>query len=310
MKLRISRRERRTGLIVGVVLAVAGLAWCAPAAASAAAGSTEHPVLHPRRRRDRPDESVWLRRCHATANAEHRCDRQSGRGLPEFLDDARVLAEPRAGVRGPLSAAHQCVRRDPLRRPRQFAGVAVRNHDAEGAEATRLRKRPVRQVPPHRLGRQRGQQPVGYTAPHQLGWDYFAGLAGRAPHPIDTTAGGVAPTGVSYPCGFVPNASDDPANAPTPVRAISSIKSCRQVRGARLSTPGRACLERGGFLAPKGRAVVHVPAPGFHAAERLLRRAADRQSPRWHVYGGRAQDPFGAGAATDPLSKAIARSIG
>src|SRR6185436_3578644 len=91
--------------------------------------------------------------------------------------------------------------------------------------------------------------PLGYTAVHQLGWDYFAGWQDGAPHPIDTSAGGVAPAGVSYPCGFIPNATDDPENGADAGACHFIDKTCAQISVAATSpTPGRACLERGGVF--------------------------------------------------------------
>ena len=54
--------------------------------------------------------------------------------------------------------------------------------------------------------------PYGNGTPNSLGFDYFDGFLEGAPHPIDTTAGGVDITGNSnphfprgpYSCGFVP----------------------------------------------------------------------------------------------------------
>ncbi len=93
--------------------------------------------------------------------------------------------------------------------------------------------------------------PLGYTAVHQLGWDYFAGWQDGAPHPIDTTAGGVAPTNVSYPCGFVPNAQDDPVNGADTGACFFANQSCTLLgTSAQTPTPGRSCLEDGGVFSP------------------------------------------------------------
>src|SRR5436190_8746825 len=61
--------------------------------------------------------------------------------------------------------------------------------------------------------------PYGNGTPNSLGFDYFDGFLEGAPHPIDTTAGGVGRTGGSdafptgiYGCGFVPGRNDDPAH--------------------------------------------------------------------------------------------------
>jgi arylsulfatase A-like enzyme len=103
--------------------------------------------------------------------------------------------------------------------------------------------------------------PLGYTAVHQLGWDYFAGWQDGAPHPIDATAGGIAAAGVSYNCGFVPNRTDDPVNGADAGACYLVDGSCAQMTvGAASPTPGRTCLERGGILAPNAACSSTVPA--------------------------------------------------
>jgi hypothetical protein len=92
--------------------------------------------------------------------------------------------------------------------------------------------------------------PLGYTAVYQLGWDYFAGWQDGAPHPIDTTAGGIAPQN-TYSCGFVPNTTDDPANGADTGACYFTAQPCAPMsRSALTPTPGRACLERGGIFVP------------------------------------------------------------
>ncbi len=103
--------------------------------------------------------------------------------------------------------------------------------------------------------------PLGYTAVHQLGWDYFAGWQDGAPHPIDVTAGGVAPAGVSYPCGFVPNATDDPENGANTGACYFVDQSCAPIGvTAKTPTPGLSCLERGGIFEPNAACTSSVPA--------------------------------------------------
>ncbi|MEO8506603.1 MAG: sulfatase-like hydrolase/transferase [Betaproteobacteria bacterium] len=93
--------------------------------------------------------------------------------------------------------------------------------------------------------------PLGYTAVHQLGWDYFAGWQDGAPHPIDTTAGGVAPANVSYACGFVPNTTDDPVNGANSGACYFADQTCvAMITGSQTPTPGRSCMERGGIFNP------------------------------------------------------------
>lgn len=102
--------------------------------------------------------------------------------------------------------------------------------------------------------------PYGYTAPHQLGWDTFAGWADGAPNPIDSTAGGVATKG-TYACGFVPNSADDPANG-ADMGACYSVDGACEVLSAssETPTPGRSCMERGGILVPNAQCATPRPA--------------------------------------------------
>lgn len=122
--------------------------------------------------------------------------------------------------------------------------------------------------------------PLGYTAVHQLGWDYFAGWQDGAPHPIDTTAGGVAPANVNYSCGFVPNTADDPVNGADAGACYLADQSCSQiVIGAQTPTPGRACLERGGIFDPKTACASPPPDAinftlenGYYAGQLIINR--------------------------------------
>ena len=92
---------------------------------------------------------------------------------------------------------------------------------------------------------------MGFTAVHQLGWDFFKGWQEGAPYPIDTTAGGVAAAGVSYACGFVPGSDRNGADAGACYLSTIPVKQMAIVQAP---TPGRTCLERGGFLSPSRRA--------------------------------------------------------
>jgi len=100
--------------------------------------------------------------------------------------------------------------------------------------------------------------PLGHDVMRELGWDYFEGYLDGAPYPIDTTAGGVAPTG-TYSCGFVPNTRDDPLNGADSGACYLPDGSCSVVDIAEVESPGRACLERGGILDP--RAACQSPRP-------------------------------------------------
>lgn len=99
--------------------------------------------------------------------------------------------------------------------------------------------------------------PLGNGVVHVLGWDYFAGFLDGAPHPVDTTAGGVKPIDPTtkrgpYSCGFVPNATDDPTNgANTGACFFADPSSCMDLtRTLGQPTPGRDCLTQGGIFVP------------------------------------------------------------
>ena len=139
--------------------------------------------------------------------------------------------------------------------------------------------------------------PLGYTAVHQLGWDYFAGWQDGAPHPIDTTAGGVAPAGVSYPCGFVPNAKDDAVNGADAGACWFVNHSCAALSAAHdAPTPGRACLEGGGIFVPRMACSATAPTAvnftlqnGYYAGQLIVNR------PDGSYTVAAPQDPGGAG---------------
>lgn len=105
-----------------------------------------------------------------------------------------------------------------------------------------------------------GHNPAGYGMPHDLGWDFFAGWldATGDPSSIDKTAGGVAPDGVSYDCGFVPAASEGGADTGACYRADGS---CRVLRSSGLVPPGRSCRDGGGILDPDQ--VCQTPTPDY-----------------------------------------------
>ncbi len=93
--------------------------------------------------------------------------------------------------------------------------------------------------------------PLGFTAVHQLGWDFFKGWQEGAPFPIDTTAGGVAAPDVSYACGFVPGS--EAANGADAGACYFTDNSCEEIfSDAQTSAPGRTCLENGGIFVPDG----------------------------------------------------------
>ena len=97
--------------------------------------------------------------------------------------------------------------------------------------------------------------PYGATAQFQLGWDQFSGWGEGAPESIDTTAGGVATTGISYPCGFVPGTTSSSgahiANGADAGACYTVDNHCSQLSSTAYA-PGRTCLERGGIFVPNG----------------------------------------------------------
>ena len=89
---------------------------------------------------------------------------------------------------------------------------------------------------------------AGNGTPMQLGWDYFYGWIRGGPAGLDTTAGGVAPTG-TYSCGFVPSAAAGGADRGA---CYKPDNSCRQIIGLSSDgdVPGKQCLQSGGILVP------------------------------------------------------------
>lgn len=93
--------------------------------------------------------------------------------------------------------------------------------------------------------------PLGDSALHSLGWDYFAGYLDGAPYPVDSTAGGVAPQG-TYQCGFVPNTKADAmAGADFGMCYLANGEHILMNDTALFPTPGRTCMEQGGIFDPK-----------------------------------------------------------
>ena len=103
--------------------------------------------------------------------------------------------------------------------------------------------------------------PYGDGTPNALGFDYFDGFLEGAPHPIDTSAGGVNVTDNSnpqfpkgpYTCGFVPNRKVDSENGTDSGACyFADSRGCKLISTADAATPGRACLEQGGVFVPAG----------------------------------------------------------
>jgi hypothetical protein len=93
--------------------------------------------------------------------------------------------------------------------------------------------------------------PYGNGSPHALGWDIFDGFLEGAPHPIDSTAGGVAGTNGTgpYTCGFVPEARFP--NGASTGACYRANGACAVIStDAQHPTPGRSCMEQGGIFVP------------------------------------------------------------
>ena len=101
---------------------------------------------------------------------------------------------------------------------------------------------------------------AGNGTPGVLGWDYFYGWIGGLPASIDTTAGGIAPTG-TYSCGFVPSAAHGGADTGA---CYLSDGSCSTVAGTIASgnVPGKQCLANGGIFVPN--AACQTPPSGLN----------------------------------------------
>ena len=86
--------------------------------------------------------------------------------------------------------------------------------------------------------------------PIQAGFDYYFGNVHGFLRSIDSTAGGVAPTG-TYGCGFVPSTAVDSVNGADTGACYTDPKTCEVIAvGGAIDTPGRTCLERGGLFDP------------------------------------------------------------
>src|SRR5690349_17104370 len=101
--------------------------------------------------------------------------------------------------------------------------------------------------------------PYGSGTPNSVGFDYFDGFLEGAPHPIDTTAGGVGRTGGSdafptgiYGCGFVPGRKDDPMHGSDKGACyFTDQRACKIIEASlTVPAPGRLCLEQGGIFVP------------------------------------------------------------
>jgi hypothetical protein len=104
-----------------------------------------------------------------------------------------------------------------------------------------------------------GHNPAAYAMPHALGWNYFAGWLDETgdPSSIDTSAGGVAPSG-TWSCGFVPGSAEGGADSGACYMADGT---CSERSGAGPSPPGRTCRDQGGIFDPGKNC--QVPRPGY-----------------------------------------------
>ncbi|CAM5220444.1 hypothetical protein CDEF62S_00653 [Castellaniella defragrans] len=103
--------------------------------------------------------------------------------------------------------------------------------------------------------------PYGYQTMWKLGWDYFDGYLDGAPFPIDTRAGRTNVADGTHQCGFVANATMDPVNGADAGACYDVTGGCETIaRGLGISTPGRACMERGGIFDPRQSCQASPPA--------------------------------------------------
>lgn len=103
--------------------------------------------------------------------------------------------------------------------------------------------------------------PYGHQTMWKLGWDHFDGYLDGAPYPIDTRAGRTSVAQDTYQCGFVPNATIDPAHGADAGACYMATGSCSQIaRSSSITTPGRTCVERGGIFDPNQTCQASLPA--------------------------------------------------
>ena len=98
-----------------------------------------------------------------------------------------------------------------------------------------------------------GHDPAGLATPRSLGWSYFAGWMDETgdPSSIDTTAGGVAATGVTYPCGFVPSSKAKSGDGADTGACYQADGSCSPLAtSSNGAPPGQTCRDEGGILVP------------------------------------------------------------
>ena len=100
------------------------------------------------------------------------------------------------------------------------------------------------------------QDPAGNCAPSTRGFEVFQGVLAGGPPPVDTTAGGVDPSG-SQACGyFQTKAAGACYTAPGDAVRCSIVNAGNAEPG---TDPARTCLQEGGIFVPNKACGVDVP---------------------------------------------------
>ncbi len=262
MNARTTRRQRRTALIAGIALAAAGFAWCDLAAATPPAGPPN--ILFVVLDDVGMDQMKVFGYGGVTAPRTPNIDAIANAGIgfrnfwamPECSPSRALMFEGRYPLRTNVFDA--------------ILSVDLANSQVSPYETTTPKVLKRRGYNSGLFGKfhltgsdvNEANNPLGYTAVHQLGWDYFAGWQDGAPHPIDTTAGGIAPTGVSYACGFVPNATDDPVNGADTGACYLADQSCSPITRESANADAGPCVPRSGrHSSPRRRARTRCPPP-------------------------------------------------
>ncbi|MGB3291044.1 MAG: sulfatase-like hydrolase/transferase [Burkholderiaceae bacterium] len=104
---------------------------------------------------------------------------------------------------------------------------------------------------------------AGNATPSRLGWDYFYGWVGGLPGSIDTSAGGVAPSG-THVCGFVPG--EGVAGGAKSGACYKPDNSCSVITRTSpdQDAAGLQCLDSGGILVPNATCSANPGALGFN----------------------------------------------
>jgi len=99
--------------------------------------------------------------------------------------------------------------------------------------------------------------PYGLAMVHALGFDYFDGWLDVTgdPSSIDSTAGGVSPSG-TWSCGFVRDGADGGADQGA---CYSGDNTCDVITKTGAEAPGRVCRDAGGIFDPNQPCASPVP---------------------------------------------------